>query len=106
MNDQIRSFLKRYERVVEENVILTHEIQKRDDAVKKFKQEKEDYIHHIKAELSYINKNLSELQSELKYLASKFKGITKKESFEKLKKRVDDLQYEHLLTKEELERKL
>ena len=104
--EQVRILIERHNFLVDQVAFLEKEFLKKDEMLYEFKKTLNEDLIYQKEKLEQ-NKELLRLVLKLKNeIGGEFKQIIKTPLFEKLKKRVDSLEYEEYVHREELKRKL
>ncbi len=104
--DQISTMIARYNELAEEAKALEIAQQKRENEVKSFKTEINAELIELRTRLDAIKQLIDVTTKQKMNVGSEFKQIIKQDQFNKLSRRIDSLNYEDKLSRDELYRKV
>ena len=104
--DQISSLIVRYNQLAEEVKVLETEEEKKDTTVKQLKSQMEGDMAELKINIEEIKQLIGRATKYKMNVGSDFKQIIKQDLFNRLSKRIDSLNLENNISREELYRLL
>lgn len=102
INFLIKNIIERYNFLVQLSDNISNEINQRDIALNTFKSELKQDFSELKKNIQEFLVLLEEAEKNKNILINNFKDIIKKDAIERLNRRIDNLNYEQLVTKNEL----
>ena len=104
--EQVKILIERHNFLVDQVSILEQDFIKKEENLQRFKKEIQEDLAQEKKQLEQTKKLLRDVEKYKKNIGIEFKQIIKTPIFEKLKKRIDSLNYEEYIYRDELYRKL
>ena len=100
----IKNLTERYNFLAQLSENISNEIKKRDFDVNYYNNEVNDEFEMLRQMLDNLSKMLENAEIEKKVVASEFRYIVKKDALERLSRKIDDMSYEQILHRRELDK--
>jgi len=98
----VRTITERYNFLATLSDNIAKEVRKRDVDVGRFDDDITMDFERLRMLLENLNEMIKGVEEESKDVASEFKYVVKKDAFERLDRRVNNLPYEKLVTRREI----
>ena len=103
--DQLKILVDRHNFLVDQVSALKVDFEKKDEYLKNFKELLREDIKQQKEALQKNKSLISEVEKIKRTTSIDFKNIVKTPTFQKLEKRINSLEYENFITRDEFNRK-
>ncbi len=104
LNEQISISIKRFNSLEQEQELLSYDIISRDQNLYALREEITSEINKMHVELKQISHSISLLDEKKREVTKLFKKLLKKQVFSHLESKVEKINFENLISRDELYR--
>lgn len=105
ISKQVRTLINRYNMLVSETEALQKECAERDEKVEALKEEIGKKIEELKSNIEETSEGINHTDAKRKEVSKDFRSLVKKDAVARVERRIDNLKFEEMISREEFYRK-